>query len=273
MNDGQTPDHLQAVSRAQDVAHSDEFDYDKGSPHLRHAKLRGMVEARLTALVKAGIARTGSCKVLEVGAGHGTFTRCLIDAGATVTVTETSSASAEHLRRVFGDAIDVRYDETGEGILAEAAQWDMAVMTSVVHHIPDYLSFLERLAGLVVEGGTIFTVQDPLYYPRMSKLAHRADRVAYLAWRVFQGNYGRGLATRMRRVRGVYADTEPSDLVEYHVVRDGVDEEAIKALLDTLFADVEIFRYWSSQGPLFQRLGDRASLETTFGIEATGRRR
>ena len=188
MTDGQTPDHLQAVSRAQDVAHSEEFDYDKGSPHLRHARLRGMVEARLSALVTAAIARSGSCKVLEVGAGHGTFTRCLIDAGATVTVTETSSASADHLRTVFGDAIEVRYDETGEGILAEAAQWDMAVMTSVVHHIPDYLTFLERLAGLVVEQGTIFTVQDPLYYPRMSGLAHRADRWAYLGWRLFQGN-------------------------------------------------------------------------------------
>jgi SAM-dependent methyltransferase len=273
MTEAQSPDHLEAVSRAQDSSHSGEFDYDKGSPHLRHANLRAMVEGRLSALVAAGLERSGRCKVLEVGAGHGTFTRCLLDAGATVTVTETSSASADHLRRVFGDAIEVRYDETGEGILAEAAQWDMAVMTSVVHHIPDYLSFLERLAGLVVEDGTIFTVQDPLYYPRMSSVAHKADRVGYLAWRLFQGNYGRGVATRVRRLRGVYADTEPSDLVEYHVVRDGVDEEAIKTLLDSLFEDVEIFRYWSSQAPLLQRLGDRTSMQTTFGVEATGRRR
>lgn len=139
-------------------------------------------------------------------------------------------------------------------------------------HIPDYLSFLERLTGLIAPGGTIFTVQDPLYYPRMSGLAHRADRAAYLTWRLFQGNYARGLATRIRRVRGVYADTEESDLVEYHVVRDGVDEEAIKTLLGSSFDDVEIFRYWSSQAPLLQRLGDRTPLQTTFGIEATGRR-
>ncbi|MCW2749089.1 MAG: hypothetical protein JWR83_199 [Aeromicrobium sp.] len=273
MTEPTTPEHLEAGARAQDVAHSDEFDYDKGSPHLRHAKLRGMVEGRLTALVHRSIERSGSCKVLEVGAGHGTFTRCLLDAGATVTVTETSSASAEHLRQVFGDAVEVKFDETGEGILAEAAQWDMAVMTSVVHHIPDYLSFLERLAGLVVEGGAIFTVQDPLYYPRMSKIAHNTDRAAYYAWRLVQGNFRRGISTQLRRSRGVYLDTEPSDLVEYHVMRDGVDEEAISTLFDTLFDDVEIFRYWSSQAPLMQRLGDLTRIKTTFGVEATGRRR
>ena len=264
--------HLEAVSSAQNSAYFDGFDYDKGSPHLRHARLRRMVEDRLTSLVEQSVARSGRCQVLEIGAGHGSFTRCLLDAGATVTVTETSAASADHLRRVFGDAIEVRYDETGEGILAEPAQWHLVLMTSVVHHIPDYLPFLRRLAGLLVQDGAILTVQDPLYYPRLSRTAHKADRAAYLAWRLFQGNYGRGLATRYRRARGIYLDTEESDLVEYHLVREGVDERAIEALLDTLFDDVEIFRYWSTQSPALQRLGDHTSLKTTFGVQATGRR-
>jgi hypothetical protein len=38
----------------------------------------------------------------------------------------------------------------------------------------------------------------------------------------------------------VYDDTQPSDLVGYHVVRDGVDEQAIEALLQPRFKDVEI---------------------------------
>ena len=70
------------------------IDYDKGSPHLRHDKLRGMVEQRLQRLVRDSIERTGACRVVEIGAGHGTFTRCLLDAGAQITVTEASSASA-----------------------------------------------------------------------------------------------------------------------------------------------------------------------------------
>ena len=229
-----------------------------------------MVEDRLTLLVERAVARSGRCKALEIGAGHGTFTRYLLGAGATVTVTETSPASANRLRESFGAAVDVRYDETGEGILAARAKWDLVVMTSVVHHIPDYLSFLDRLIQRVVDDGALLTVQDPLYYPRRPRTAHRADRAAYLAWRLFQGSYGRGLATRLRRVRGVYLDTEVADLAEYHLVRDGVDEEAIVALLRAHFSDVEIFRYWSTQSPLLQRVGDHTSWKTTFGVQATG---
>ena len=273
MSDAGSHEHIDAVVAAQDTSHSESHDYEKGSPHLRHDTLRTMVEQRLIALVTDSLRRSGRCRVLEVGAGHGTFTHCLVDAGAAVTVTETSSASAEHLRRRFADSgqVDVHFDETGEAILHSDDQWDVAVMTSVLHHIPDYLPFLSKLSTLVSEGGAILTVQDPLYYPRMSRTAHVADRAAYFAWRVFQGNFGRGLATRFRRLRGVYRDSEPSDLVEYHVVRDGVDEEAIARTLRVPFNDVEIFRYWSTQAPLLQRAGDRTRFVTTFGVEATGR--
>jgi SAM-dependent methyltransferase len=263
--------HVDAVVAAQNTSHAKGHDYDKGSPHLRHDNLRGMVEQRLERLVRDSIERTGRCRVVEIGAGHGTFTRCLLDAGAEITVTEASSASAERLRADFGgsDKVEVIFDESGEGILERDEQWDLAVIVSVLHHIPDYLSFLDRLSRQIAPGGGIFTVQDPLFYPRMSKVAHRADRAAYLTWRLFQGDHARGINTLLRRLRGVYDDTQPSDLVEHHVVRDGVDEQAIEALLQPRFKDVEIFRYRSSQAPLWQRVGARTRLETTFGVEAT----
>lgn len=265
-------DHVDAVVAAQDSTHSSEWDYDIGSPHLRHDSLRTMVERRLRDLVRAAKERNGSCRVLEIGAGHGTFTQCLLEAGATITVTEASADSADHLRRTFGDQIEVMHDKSGEQVLDSTTQWDLAVMSAVLHHIPDYLGFLDRLATLIADDGSIFTVQDPLYYPRMSRTSHVADRGSYFAWRLLQGNYGRGLSTRLRRLRGVYVDTNPSDLVEYHVVRDGVDEEAIAELLRRHFDEVEIFRYWSTQAPILQRLGERTRLACTFGIEATGRR-
>ncbi len=267
-----TPEsHRDPVVAAQDAGHAHGHDYDKGSPHLRHTTLRTMVEGRLRELVAALIAETGECRVLEVGAGHGTFTRCLLDAGASVTVTEASSASAEQLRETFGDQVEVIYDETGEGILESGREWDLAVMTAVLHHIPDYLAFLDRLCGLLRTGGALFTVADPLYYPRMSKRTHRTVRGMYLAWRVFQGDFRRGLATRVRRLRGVYDDTNPSDLVEYHVVRDGVDEESIRELLAPRFASFEIFSYWASQAPIFQKWGERTSMVCDFGLAASGK--
>ncbi len=265
--------HLDAVIAAQNVGHEEGHDYDKGSPHLRHDKLRSMIEERLSRIVSDRRREVGSCKVLEIGGGHGTFTRCLRVAGAQVTVTEASRASADRLLATFAsdDGVTVIYDQTGEGILASQEKWDLAVMTAVLHHIPDYLAFLDRLLSLVATGGTVFTVADPLYYPRMSSVAHRVDRAAYLSWRLFQGDYGRGLATRLRRLRGVYDDDQPSDLVEYHVVREGVDEEAIAEILTPHFGHVEVFRYWASQAPTWQRLGDRTPMLTDFGIEASGR--
>lgn len=261
-----------AVIAAQDAGHAEGHDYDKGSPHLRHPQLRRMVEQRLTRMVEVRLGATGACRVLEIGAGHGTFTACLLAAGAEVTVTEASAASAEHLRRSFGHTgrVEVRYDVSGEEILSETRTWDLVAITAVLHHIPDYLGFLDRLGGLIAPGGGVFTVQDPTYYPRRSALTHRVDRGAYLAWRLFQGDYGRGLRTRLRRLRGVYDETEESDLVEYHVVRQGVDEEAIRQLLAGRFAAVEVFTYWSTQAPVLQRLGERAGLVSNFGIQATG---
>ena len=68
-------EHVQAVVAAQDIGHGQGHDYEKGSPHLRHDVLRAMIEQRLAALVESRIADTGQCKALEIGGGHGTFTR------------------------------------------------------------------------------------------------------------------------------------------------------------------------------------------------------
>ena len=147
-----------AVLRAQDHAHAEGHDYTKGSPHLRHDSLRLGIEARLRRLVRDAVARTGACRVLEIGAGHGTFTRTLLDAGATVTVTEASRASADHLLLEFAcdDRVHVVHDESGEFLLDQAERWDLAVLISVVHHIPDYLAFFRGLQEVVAEGGAIF---------------------------------------------------------------------------------------------------------------------
>jgi SAM-dependent methyltransferase len=262
------------VLRAQDEAHAQGHDYTSGSPHLRHDVLRLDIEARLSRLVRDAVGRSGGCRVLEIGAGHGSFTHTLLDAGATVTVTEASRASAEHLVSEFerDDRVVVVHDEGGEFLLDQAERWDLAVLISVVHHIPDYLAFFDQLQGVIAEGGAIFSVQDPLWYPRRSRASHLASRATYFAWRLGQGNYRRGLATRLRRVRGGYSATAESDLVEYHVMRQGVDEEAIRALLAAEF-DVEVFSYWSTQSPLLHRAFARSGLRSDFGIEATGHRR
>ena len=60
--------------------------------------------------------------------------------------------------------------------------------------------------------------------------------------------------------------------MEYHVWRQGCDEQAIRDLLSTKFDAVEVFPYWATQAPLLQRLGDRTSMVCDFGVQATARR-
>lgn len=263
-----------SVVASQNEAHGEGHDYVKGSPHLRHVTLRSMIEGQLKALVRETLERNGSCRVLEIGAGHGTFTAFLLEAGASVTVTEASQASAEELKRRYAgrDDVEVFFDLTGESVFDLEPTYDAVVCASLLHHIPDYLDFVGRLAGMLVEGGWFYSVQDPMYYPRRSRTAHVTGRGTYFIWRLGQGAFRRGLATRWRRLRGTYSDTEPSDLVEYHVVRQGVDEEALERLLQPSFEDVELFTYWSTQSPLFQRMFAGTGLKSDFGLIGRNRK-
>ena len=96
------------------------------------------------------------------------------------------------------------------------------------------------------------------------------DRIAYFAWRLFQGRYGEGLRTRLRRVRGVYNAALTADIVEYHVVRQGVNEEDLRSALAADFEEVRLLTYWSTHSALWQWIGTRLGLVNTFGLIATG---
>ncbi|MEU2154390.1 methyltransferase [Streptomyces sp. NPDC019396] len=216
--------------------------------------------------------RNGRCRVVELGAGHGAFTDHLLAMGAEVAVTEMSGPSAELLERRFrhNPRVTVIHDPTGD-VQFEGSSIDCVVTISVLHHIPDYLTAVERLVGRIAEGGAFVSFQDPLWYPRRSSVSMGLDRSAYLLWRLGQGAYGRGVATRLRRLRGVYDNTNSADMSEYHVVRNGVDEERLKQLLEPAFESVRLHRYWSTQSGVLQALGERLAPPTTFGIVAERR--
>ncbi|GHH81449.1 hypothetical protein GCM10017771_03390 [Streptomyces capitiformicae] len=210
---------------------------------------------------------------MELGAGHGTFTDHLVAAGAEVEVTEMSGPSVRMLQHRFRHTtkVTVVHDRDGEAACS-GGPLDAVVCISVLHHIPDYMHTVQRLIERIVPGGAFLSFQDPLWYPRRSKTSMRLDRTAYMLWRVGQGQLRRGLATRIRRLRGVYDETNEADMVEYHVVRNGVDEEALRELLDSSFEKVELHRYWSTQSSSLQSVGELVFPPTTFGLIANNRR-
>lgn len=259
----------------QDVGHPEGHDYEVGSPHLSHPQLRTWVIDGIRAAVADLFTTRDAVRVLEIGAGHGPFTDHLLAAGASVTVTEMSSASADLLRRRFAHnpAATVVFDPSGELAELAGSTFDLVLCASVLHHIPDYLGAIASWLPMIAPGGTFLSYQDPLFYPRRSKVSMGVDRGAYYAWRVLRGDLVEGVKSFSRRKRNAYEDDNPRDMVEYHVMREGCDEEAIAELLGGHFADVEVLRYWSTQSGALQRLGDRLNApRSTFAVRATGRR-
>lgn len=263
-----------AAAKAQETTYCADADYVTGSPHLSHPQLHSWILGRMRRLTEAASVRPGECRILEVGAGHGTFTEYLADMGADVTVTEISKASADVLTRRFrrSPAVHVMHDADGEAIFDLAADFDVVFCVSVLHHIPDYSLFVSRLSQLVRVGGALAAYQDPDWYPRRRRGDSLADRAAYFAWRATQGDLKAGARTRLRRMRGRYDESLAADMTEYHVVRQGVDDLALADLLRSNFAEVELLRYWSTHASALQRLGEHLGLRNTFAIEATDRR-
>jgi len=261
------------MSTAQDAFHQAGFDYDAGSPHLKHAGLRAAVVSSLEAAVDDAIDRRGRCRVLEVGAGHGSFSAALVAAGAEVVVTEMSMSSAERLRERFAGEprVRVEFDHDGDWAFRSHERFDVVACLSVLHHIPDYVAVVDRLTDVLVEHGTFLAWQDPLWYPTQPWRTRAASTGAYFAWRLGRPDLRRGLATRMRRLRRTYRADRPEDMAEYHVVRDGVDQHALVGLLDRRYGRVRVHAYWSTQSTRLHHLGTRLGLANTFAIVARDR--
>ena len=248
------------------------FDYERGSPHLKHDELRSAISGSLEASVSRSLAEIGRCRTLELGAGHGTFTGLLRQFGAEVVVTEMSSASASRLRQRFArdQGVTVVHDHDGDWIFRNEQTFDLVVCLSVLHHIPDYLRTVDRLTCLLAPGGTFASWQDPIWYPSTPRYVRVASTASYFAWRLGRGRIRRAVSTRMRRLRGVLDESRPEDMTEYHVVRQGVDQQAILDLLSDRFTTAAVLTYWSTQAAPLQRLGELIGLANTFAIEATG---
>lgn len=258
-------------SEPQSEHYGQDYDYLEGSPHLRH---RHLYEALTSKIVDTlGHTEAGETpEVLEVGAGDGSVSERLLSKGYRVTATEMSAESVRTMARRFGSNDRFRVlEDAGDMKALGDSKFDAILFASVVHHIPDYLSALgTAMEGFLKPGGALVTIQDPLWYPRLKRGTKVFSDASYLSWRLTKGNLTTGLRTRWGRVSRGMSEEAPGDVVEYHVVRDGVDEEAILRLLEPRFERVDLFSYWSSQGTIQQRIGERLGLANTFGVFASG---
>ena len=253
----------------------EESAYVNGAPHLKHSSIMNLYRS----LVEAAIAQVSpddkSVSVLELGAGNGLASLAWFEHGVDLTAVDSSREMLDELvqkAEPYGVKPHTVVADAGEFLDKTAEQFDLVTHVSMLHHVPDYLNLLRNSAARVREGGCLLTFQDPLLYAEMPRRDHLAERAAYFAWRLGQGHVLRGLKTRWRRVRGIYDPKEIVDFEDYHVVRAGVDSDAIVKTLSEFFDTVKVVRYWSTYSRALQFVGERAGLASSFGVLASGRK-
>ncbi|MDQ1391386.1 MAG: hypothetical protein QOF30_363 [Acidimicrobiaceae bacterium] len=94
-------------------------------------------------------------EILEIGAGHGTFTE-LFAQTSRVVATELSSQSIDILQKRFeaNPSVEVRQVDVAEAV-ANGRSYDAVVMINVLEHIEDDATALKQLAGALRPGGRI----------------------------------------------------------------------------------------------------------------------
>jgi len=246
-------------------------EYVDAAPHVKHASLRRLYGEMVVQVFDDAREHSATPRVLDIGAGEGSVTLPFLELGAQVVATDISSSQLAALQlkcRHLENMLEVRCEDMYETFKSQSDKFDIVVMNSFLHHVPDYLGMINEALKLLGPHGQFFTFQDPLRYDSVGKPTLLFSKLAYFSWRIFKGDLIGGLKTRIRRLRGIYLDDSVRDNAEYHVTRNGVDQTAICNLLESQGFDCKIHSYFSTQSTIFQYLGSRLGLKNTFAVVA-----
>ncbi|MEQ8511159.1 MAG: class I SAM-dependent methyltransferase [Algiphilus sp.] len=241
------------------------------SPHLKHESIRTLYAGLVRDVFEAASSGSGAPRLLDLGAGDGLVTLPFLELGAQVTAVDLSErqlavlasrcdAHAERLTCVESDI----FAFLGE----DAGVYDVVVMNSFIHHIPDYLGLMKLIDARIAPGGQFFSFQDPMRYDTIGTPVRLYSEATYAAWRFTQPDSLGGLARKLRRWRGEYRDDSVHDNAEFHVVREGVDQNALRDFFEAMGYGVRVVSYFSTQATLFQTLGDRLGFRNQFALIA-----
>jgi len=247
------------------------YDYVDGAPHIKHASLRKLYGTLLVQIYDRARRHAQVPRVLDLGAGEGSVTLPFLELGARVVAVDISGSQLDALKkkcREFNERLDVRCEDINDTLRDKSQKYDIIVVNSFLHHVPDYVGLIREAVSVLNPGGQFFSFQDPLRYDSVGKATMMFTTLAYFFWRVFKGDLLGGLKRRVRRAHGIYQEDSVHDNAEYHVTRNGVDHEAICGLLKEQGFDCRIVSYFSTQSRVFQPIGAALRIKNTFAIAA-----
>ena len=176
----------------------------------------------------------GLAEVLDIGCGTGNILLKLVSEGLRVWGVDISADMLNVLKRRIPNGAYGRVrlieDNVENFLKGCSVRFDAVTMSSVLHHLPDYLGVIEYAAGLLKPGGWLYITHEPTKAalsedPFLRKLLWHADNIIYTITHL-----GNMPATEQR-------DYRFSDYHLYH----GFDEE--KVLEQCRISGMEIVKF------------------------------
>ena len=193
--------------------------YVNAAPHLSHARVWELYTQLVSRVFRTAKQHSETPRILDLGAGEGSATIPFLDLGAHVTAVDISESQLQALTvrcGGFGSRLEVRQGEMSEILDRERQKYDVIVMNSFLHHIPDYLSAIRKAVKSLYPHGQLFSFQDPLRYDTLGPGTWLTSNLGCYSWRLSQWNYVRGLKKRVRSIRRIYMSGSKEDDAEYH---------------------------------------------------------
>ena len=125
-------------------------------------------------------------QALDFGAGTGNLTGKLLKLGYEVTAVDISPEMCEILRKKFKNQIDTKKLTVINAPIEDAplgiSKFDLICCYSVLHHLPDYESTLQRLCNLLKKGGVIYIDHEasPNYWTQEPTMLAEITKAIYM---------------------------------------------------------------------------------------------
>ena len=143
--------------------------YDRIHPDIFNFWEQRMLRRDLARALALLPART--LRVLDVGCGTGNLALPLWRLGHSVDAVDLSEEMLARLRGKQREHERLRlHCADADTFLRSAGSYDLIAISSVLHHLPDYTATLKRCAHLLVEGGALLVIHEPLPRTEMTSL-------------------------------------------------------------------------------------------------------
>ena len=164
--------------------------------------------------------------------------------------------------------LEIRCEDINVTLEDKSEKYDIIVVNSFLHHVPDYIGMISETTTILNPYGQFFSFQDPMRYDTVGTGTTILSKLAYFSWRIFKGDVIGGIKRRIRRSHGIYLEDSIHDNTEYHVTRNGVDQDAIRKLFNEQGFNCNIVPYFSTQSHFFQLAGSLFAMKNTFAVLA-----